>query len=227
MTHLLLFLSSLSFYKENINSEHAPYSLMNKRNQSFNNEWVCPSRNYVQCNLEAYCWVWFLLEVSVLATNRSCLFVQTLLCFAGFHRQLSSGLLQGLLYLEVCKPRSASGIELEIMTFRKSMLIFFWFELCSFFSKNRNYFCVLSYRFPQVTVTAYPGTSLAKVQHVQLCCEHAGFYCESWDCLWALVSIHRETLSTVVRPANTCMETRLYKTLWSRLCLLYANLYTV
>ena len=47
---------------------------------------------------------WFPLNVSVIATNRSCLLARTLLGFAGF------GLLQGLLYLEACKPRSAFGI---------------------------------------------------------------------------------------------------------------------
>ena len=78
--------------------------------------------------------------VSVLATNRSYLLMRTLLRFVGFHRQPSLGLLRGLLYLEVCKTRSASGIELEIMTFRKSSLYFF-FEPCSFFGKRKIYFC--------------------------------------------------------------------------------------
>ena len=44
--------------------------------------------------------------------------------FAVFHRQSSLGLLQRLLYLEVCESRSASGIELKITTFRKSLLCF-------------------------------------------------------------------------------------------------------
>ena len=55
---------------------------------------------------------WFPLNVSVLATIQSCFLVRTLLRLAGFHRQPSSGLLRGLLYLEVCKSRSASSIGL-------------------------------------------------------------------------------------------------------------------
>ena len=53
---------------------------------------------------------WFPSNVSVIATNRSCLLARTLLRFAGFHRQPSSGLLRGLLYLEACESRSASGV---------------------------------------------------------------------------------------------------------------------
>ena len=53
---------------------------------------------------------WFPLNVSVIATNRSCLLARTLLHFAGFHRQPSFDLLRGRLYLEACKPRSTSSI---------------------------------------------------------------------------------------------------------------------
>ena len=49
--------------------------------------------------------------------------MRTLLRFAGFHRQQKPGLLRGLLHLEVCKSRSAPGIELEITTFRKSLYV--------------------------------------------------------------------------------------------------------
>ena len=52
----------------------------------------------------------FPLNVSVIATNRSCLLARTPLRFASFHKQPSFGLLRGLLYLEACKSRSASGI---------------------------------------------------------------------------------------------------------------------
>ena len=55
---------------------------------------------------------WFTLNVSVLATNQSCLLVRILLRFDSFHRQASPGLLRGLLQIEVCKMRSASNIEL-------------------------------------------------------------------------------------------------------------------
>ena len=44
----------------------------------------------------------FPLNVSVIATNRSCLLARTLLRFAGSHKQPSFDLLQGLLYLEAC-----------------------------------------------------------------------------------------------------------------------------
>ena len=70
---------------------------------------------------------WFPLNVSLLATNRSCLLARTLLSFASFHKQPSSDLLRGILYLEVCKSSSASGIKLEITIFRKSLLYFFLF----------------------------------------------------------------------------------------------------
>ena len=141
--------------------------------------------------------------------NRSWLLVWTLLCFAGFHKQPSSAFLRGLLYLEVCKSCIAYGIELEIMTFRRSSLYFLFCALL-YFSEDKKYFCILHYWFSQATVTAYHSTGLAKVQHVRLCCEHVGFCCKCWDCLWALVSIHRETSNAVVHPANACMETRLY-----------------
>ena len=83
---------------------------------------------------------WLPLNVSVLATNRNCLLVQTILRLAGFHRQPSLGLLRGLLYSEVCKSRSASGIELEITTFRKSLLYFLFLCLLFFFGGQKIFF---------------------------------------------------------------------------------------
>ena len=62
----------------------------------------------LMCNV--YRLAWFPLNVSVIATNWSCLLARTLLRFAGFHKQPSFGLLRGLLYLEACKSRSASSI---------------------------------------------------------------------------------------------------------------------
>ena len=59
---------------------------------------------YICCELKFY--AWFPLNVSVIATNQSCLLAR----FAGFYRQPSFGLLRGLLYLEACKSRSASDI---------------------------------------------------------------------------------------------------------------------
>ena len=75
---------------------------------------------------------WFPLNISVFATNRSCLLVRTLVRSAGFHRQPLLGLLRALLYLEVCYSRSASGIELEITTFRKSLVYFLFLALLFF-----------------------------------------------------------------------------------------------
>ena len=69
-----------------------------------------------------------------------CSCVRTLVHFAGFYRQPLSGLLRGFLCLEVCISRSASGIELKITTFRKSLLYFFCFELCSFFHGRQEIF---------------------------------------------------------------------------------------
>ena len=85
---------------------------------------------------------WFPLNVSVIATNRSCLLARTLLRFAGFHKQPSFGLLRGLLYLEVCKSRSASGIQSEITTFRKVVIIFLLLALF-FFRRTENLCCFL------------------------------------------------------------------------------------
>ena len=61
--------------------------------------------------------------------------------FAGFYRQPSSGLLRGLLYLEVCKSHSASGIELEIISFRKSLLCIFDLSFALFFGGQKTFLC--------------------------------------------------------------------------------------
>ena len=138
----------------------------------------------------------------MLATNQSCLLVRTLFRFAGFHRQPSLGLLRDLLYLEVCKSR-----RLRNNDFPKVVVIYF----CSFalFLGGQIIFCVLSYWFLEVTVTAYRNTGLT-------------FPCKSSTCanllrarrrllrrLGLLVSEHwcPETSSAVVRPANTCTKT--------------------
>ena len=113
----------------------------------------------------------------------------------GNHRQVYYE--RGLLCLKVCKLRSASGIELEIMTFRKSLLRFFVLSIALFF-RGQKIFCVLRYRFPQVTVTAYRSTGLAKVHHLRLCCEHTVFCYKGWDCLWAGMSIHRVSLCVLL-----------------------------
>ena len=71
--------------------------------------------------------------------------MRTLLHFAGSRRQPLSGLLRGLLYLEVCKSRSASGIELKIKDFPNVVAIFFILSFALFFRRTENLFvtCVI------------------------------------------------------------------------------------
>ena len=47
-------------------------------------------------------------------------------------------------------------------------------------------------------IRAQASHPLAKIQHVRLCCEHAGFCCKGWNCLWALVSIHPAPLCVLL-----------------------------
>ena len=128
---------------------------------------------------------WFPLNVLVIATNRSCLLARMLLGFAGFQRQPSFGLLQDLSYLEACKSRSASGIQLEITTFRKPPLFPLFLALL-FFSEDKKKIFVVScvvgfYRSQSQLIAAQALQALAKVQHVGLCCEVAGFCGEACD----------------------------------------------
>ena len=73
------------------------------------------------------------------------------------------------------------------------------------FSEDRKYFLFLVL----LVSMAQASQALAKVQHVRLCCDLAGFCCEGCDRLGSLVSVHRGASHAVVRPANTYMETRL------------------
>ena len=54
---------------------------------------------------------------------------------------------------------------------------------------------------------------LAKVQHVQLECEHAGFCWEGWNCLWALVPIHHAPLCLCIKihRALLCVLRQMYE----------------
>ena len=107
---------------------------------------------------EAYLVTRFSFNVSVLATNRSCLLVLMLLRFAGFHRQPLSGLLRGLLYLEVRESRSASGIELKKHDIPKVVVIYFVLRFALFFGRQKIFLCsALS------VPTAYRGTSSRKI----------------------------------------------------------------
>ena len=84
----------------------------------------------------------FLLNVSVIATNRSCLLMRILFGFAGFHSQPSSGLLRCLLYLEACKSRSASGMYLiRNNDFPKVVVIFFVFSFALFLQDKKYFLC--------------------------------------------------------------------------------------
>ena len=114
---------------------------------------------------------WFPLNVSVIATNRSCLLARTLLRFAGFHRHLSVGTLRGLLYLEACKSRSASGISSEISTFRKSSLFFLFLALLFFFGGQNIFFpCVVGfYRSQSQHIAAQASQALASPRKSSTC----------------------------------------------------------
>ena len=126
--------------------------------------------------------------------------MRVLLHFAGFHRQPSSGLLRGLLCLEVCKSRSASGIGLEITTFRQSYFFVLSFALFCRRTENIFVFCVIgTHRSQHIAAEALQKFNICDfVASTKAFIAKAGIACEQW-----------ETLSAVVRPANTCMETSL------------------
>ena len=123
----------------------------------------------------------------MLATNQSCLLVRTLLHFAGFHRQPLLGLLRGLLYLEVCESRSASSIELKIITFGKWLLPFV-FNLASFFSKNRKSFLCPALSVPKShsisghrpRIPSQKFNTYDFVASTQVFVAKAGIACEHW-----------------------------------------------
>ena len=121
---------------------------------------------------------WFSLNDSVIETNCSCLLAQTLLRFAGFHRQLWFRLLRGLLYLEACK----SCIQLEITTFLASSLYFLFLSLSFFLKTEKKFFVVGVYRSQSQCIAAHACQAFRKIQHVRLRCQLAGFNCEGWDC---------------------------------------------
>ena len=135
-----------------------------------------------------------------------CSCVRTLVHFAGFYRQPLSGLLRGFLCLEVCISRSASGIELKITTFRKSLLYLFVLSFALFSRKTENIFAFWVIGSDRSQSQHIAAQALQKFNMCEFFCELACFYCEGWDCLWTVVSIYRETLSAVVLPANTCMK---------------------
>ena len=62
--------------------------------------------------------------------------------------------------------------------------------------------CLLRYRFPQVIVTAYHGTGLAKVQHLRLSASKQAFIAKAVIAWEQGCPIHRETSSAVVRRAS-------------------------
>ena len=84
-----------------------------------------------------------------------------------------------------------------------------------FFGRQKIFFvsCVIGfYRLQAQHIVAHASHSLAKVQHVRLYCEHAGFCCEGWDCCehWSpYIERHRAPLCVLLthvwRPAFSCV----------------------
>ena len=101
--------------------------------------------------------------------------------------------------------------EIRNNDFPKVVIGFFIFSF-ALFSEDRKSLLFLAllvfiYRSQTQHIATQALQALAKVQHVRLCCKLAGFCCKGFDRLCSLVSIHREALRAVLRPANTCMET--------------------
>ena len=78
--------------------------------------------------------------VSVLATNRSCLLVRTLLRSAGFHRQPSKVLLWGLLHSDVCKSQKCIRYSVINNDFPKVVVRKLFFGFALFFRKTKDIF---------------------------------------------------------------------------------------
>ena len=133
--------------------------------------------------------------------------MQTLLHYAGFRSQPSSGLLRCFLYLEVCKTRSASGIELGTTTFWK-LLLYFLFWALLFFRRTENLFvtCAIgSHRSQSQNIAAQASQKCNTCDcaaSTQAFIAKAGISFEQW-CPY--IGRHGAPL-WVVRRANTCME---------------------
>ena len=129
---------------------------------------------------------------------------------SGFHRQQSLGLLRGLLYLEVCKTRSASGIESEITTFRKSLFDIFVLSCALFFSEDRKSL------FHAISVPTCHSHSISRhrprksstcatLLRARRLIAKAGIACEQW-CPY--IERHRAPLCVLL--THVWMETSLY-----------------
>ena len=126
----------------------------------------------------------------MLATYRSCLLMQKLLRFAGFHRQPSLSLLRGLLYLKVCKSK---------------VVDIFCFQLCLFCGGQKIIFvpCIIhSHRSQHIMAQA--SHPLSKVYHVQLILRARRLLLQR-----LVLRVHWFPSYVVVHTANTCIETSL------------------
>ena len=87
--------------------------------------------------------------------------------------------------MEVCKSRSAPGVELEITTFRKSPLYFFCFRLISFFRKKEKYSvsCVIGFhRSQHIAAQASQKFNMCDfVASAQVFIAKAKIACEQWS----------------------------------------------
>ena len=99
----------------------------------------------------------------MLATNRSCLLVQALLHFAGFHKQPSLG-------KEVCGSRSTSSIELEITIFGKPLLYFLFLASLFFFGGQKIFVsCIIgSHRSQSEYIAAQTCATLLRARRLFL-----------------------------------------------------------
>ena len=158
-----------------------------------------------------------------------------LLRFAGFHRRPSSSLLRGLLYLEVCKSRNASGIELKITTFWK-WLSYILLELFSFFGGQKIYFvsCISHRLQPQHISTQasqkfdmrdFVASTQAFIAEVGIACEHWCSYIKRhrtllcvllthvWKPAFTVKSISNVAIYTTINCQSLLVAWSLYK-LW-------------
>ena len=87
---------------------------------------------------------WYPLNVSVLATDRSCLLARTSLRWAGFHRQASQGLLRGLLDQRYVNRAAHSAFITNNDVPR--VVVIFVLALLFFFGGQKFFFvsCILS-----------------------------------------------------------------------------------
>ena len=120
-----------------------------------------------------------------------------------------------LVYWEVfCIWRHVNRVAHPVFNQKKrlseSRRYFFSFWLCFFSEERKSFlFLVLLVSIDNSHSISWHRPCKSSTCAMRLCCKVVGFCCEGCDRLWLLVSIQREASRVVVRPANTCMETRL------------------